>query len=67
VTVAQLAELIKEVVEFKGEIKWDDQMPDGTPRKLLDISRIKDLGWEPSIGLKEGIEAVYKWYKSKYE
>jgi len=67
VTVAQLAELIKEVVGFKGEIKWDAKMPDGTPRKLLDISKIRDLGWVPEIGLKEGIEAVYKWYKSKYE
>jgi GDP-L-fucose synthase len=67
VTVAELAELIKEVVGFEGNVKWDSDMPDGTPRKLLDISKIRMLGWEPEIGLKEGIESVYNWYKSKYE
>jgi len=67
VTVAQLAELIKEVVRFEGDVKWNSDMPDGTPRKLLDITKIKELGWEPKIGLKEGIKSVYSWYQHTYE
>lgn len=67
VKVSQLAELIKEIVGFEGAVNWDFDMPDGTPRKLLDVSKIRKLGWQPEIGLKEGIESVYSWYKSRYE
>lgn len=58
-----LARLIKEIVGFDGEIKHDLSRPDGTPRKLLDISRIKSLGWMPKTSLQEGIKKTYSWYK----
>jgi len=62
ITVADLARLIKEVVGFAGEIVFDDSKPDGTPRKLLDSSRINSMGWKPRITLKEGIETTYQWF-----
>lgn len=60
--IKDLAELIAEVVGYDGEIVWDHGKPDGTPRKLLDISRIKSLGWHPSIPLRRGINETYAWY-----
>jgi GDP-L-fucose synthase len=59
VSIAELAELIRDVVGFRGSIEYDRSKPDGTPRKLMDISRIKALGWAPRISLKDGITAVY--------
>ncbi|NCD01150.1 GDP-L-fucose synthase [bacterium] len=61
-SIKELAEIIKEKVGFKGEIKWDTSKPDGTPRKLLDVSKLKGLGWEQKIGLEEGIERTYDWF-----
>ena len=61
-TIAELAGLIARVVGFDGEIIWDTSKPDGTPRKLLDVSRIRSLGWTPSIDLEEGIRAAYLDY-----
>ena len=58
-SIKELAEMICDVVGFEGELAWDATKPDGTPRKLLDVSRIRGLGWEASIGLREGIEQVY--------
>lgn len=58
-SIKELAEMICNVVGFEGELAWDATKPDGTPRKLLDVSRIRGLGWEASIGLREGIEQVY--------
>ncbi len=63
IAISELAEMIKEIVEFDGEIEWDVSRPDGTPRKLLDVSRIKSLGWVPSIDLKRGLESTYNWYR----
>lgn len=65
-SVRELAELICDVVGFKGEIRWDASKPDGTPRKLLDISKIESLGWKPTIGLREGIARTYEWYQSQH-
>jgi len=62
IPVKDLAEMVKGIVGFEGEISWDTTKPDGTPRKLLDVSRIKALGWEPRIGLEEGIASTYDWY-----
>ncbi len=59
-TIRELAQLIKNIVGFKGDIVWDTSKPDGTPRKLLDVSRIKELGWQPKISLEEGIRRVYE-------
>jgi GDP-L-fucose synthase len=63
VSIRELAELIKQTVDFGGEIEWDSSKPDGTPRKLLDISRISDLGWKAEISLREGVETTYDWYQ----
>ena len=65
VSIQDLAELIKESVGFHGEVTWDDTKPDGTPRKLLDVSRIKALGWAPVISLEDGIRSTYEWYSSR--
>jgi GDP-L-fucose synthase len=62
VTIRELAETVKEVVGFTGELVFDVTKPDGTPRKLLDTSRINALGWKPQIGLREGIQSTYKWF-----
>jgi len=63
ITIKQLAETIQNVVGHEGEIIWDDSMPDGTPRKLLDVTKMKELGWHYSIDLKEGIEKTYQWFQ----
>ncbi|KAL3532959.1 hypothetical protein ACH5RR_006480 [Cinchona calisaya] len=62
VSIKELAELVKEVVGFEGELVWDSTKPDGTPRKLMDNSMIESLGWKPKISLKDGLGGTYKWY-----
>ncbi len=62
IPVRELAAMIKDVVGFKGDMRFNPNMPDGTPRKLLDVSRINALGWKPSIPLREGFVATYNWY-----
>ncbi len=62
-TIEDLAGLVKEVVEFDGRIVYDTTMPDGAPRKLLDVSRLRSLGWSPRIGLREGVAAAYEWFQ----
>jgi len=62
ISVAALARMIREVVGYEGEVVFDPTKPDGTPRKLLDISRISQLDWKPRIALKEGIVRTYRWY-----
>lgn len=62
VTISELVELIKEIVGFEGKIKYDTSKPDGTPRKLMDVSRLNKLGWKAKISLKEGIRETYEWY-----
>ena len=64
VTIKQLAEMVKAAVAFSGDVVWDTSKPDGTPRKLLDTSKINNLGWEPSIELEDGIAATYAWFLS---
>jgi GDP-L-fucose synthase len=64
IAIKDLAELIRAVVGFEGDIVWDSTKPDGTPRKLLDVSRITALGWKPEIRLKDGIRSTYEWFKS---
>jgi GDP-L-fucose synthase len=61
-TIRQLAEMIADIVGYEGDVAWNANMPDGTPRKLLDVSRMGALGWKPKIGLKEGIRRTYDWY-----
>jgi GDP-L-fucose synthase len=64
ISIKELAEQIQKVVGFQGSIEWDSSKPDGTPRKLLDISKIKALGWEPKISLEDGIQSTYRWFQS---
>lgn len=64
ITIKNLALLISEITEFDGEIIWDDNKPDGTPRKLMDSSKLFSLGWKPKIDLKSGLQATYQYYKS---
>jgi GDP-L-fucose synthase len=61
-TIAELAEMVSSVVGFAGAIHYDTSKPDGTPRKLLDTSKIRALGWAPTIALRDGIEQTYRWY-----
>jgi GDP-L-fucose synthase len=63
-SIAELAELVREVVSFTGEIRYNRERPDGTPRKLLDVARIHALGWKASVDLKSGIETTYRWFRS---
>lgn len=65
--VSDLAALVAVVVGYDGPVRWDTSMPDGTPRKLLDSSRIRAAGWAPRIGLEEGIRSVYEWYREASE
>jgi GDP-L-fucose synthase len=62
VTIAELAKLIKKIIGYNGEIKFDATKPDGTPRKCMDVSKINSLGWRAEISLEEGIAKVYQWY-----
>ncbi len=66
ITIKQLSEKIRDEVKFKGEIIWDVTKPDGTKRKLLDSSKINNLGWKYSINLEIGLKETLKWYKSNY-
>ncbi len=62
VTIAELADIVRDVVGFRGEIKRDLSKPDGTPRKLMDVSRLHALGWKAQVDLKEGIAQTYQWF-----
>jgi len=66
ISIRELAELIREVVGFDGELTWDANKPDGTPRKLLDVTKLRALGWKPSIPLRDGIARTYEWFLGNY-
>ena len=63
-TIRELADLVARVVGYQGDITWDASKPDGTPRKVLDVSKIRALGWNASIPLQDGIAATYTWYRT---
>jgi GDP-L-fucose synthase len=62
IAIADLAALVKEITGYEGEIVYDGSKPDGTPRKLLDVSRLASLGWKAKTSLREGITETYNWY-----
>ena len=66
-SIKELAQMISDIVDFKGEIEWDTTKPDGTPRKLLDSSRFLQLGWRPFTDIKKGIKTTYEWYISNLQ
>jgi GDP-L-fucose synthase len=61
-TIGELADTIRRVVGFSGDLRFDTSKPDGTPRKLLDTTRLTALGWSPKIGLEAGIRSTYEWF-----
>ena len=61
-SIRELAELICDIVGFEGQLAWDDTKPDGTPRKLLDVTKLQNLGWRPTIPLRDGIAQTYEWF-----
>lgn len=65
VTIRELAELVRQITGYQGRISFDSSKPDGTPRKLLDTSRLTALGWKPTRTLRSGIESTYEWYKQR--
>lgn len=67
VTIQELAEMIQRVVGYSGTIVWDSSKPDGTPRKLLDVAKLHNIGWKHSISLDDGLTSTYEWYKTNYE
>ena len=62
ITIKELSNIVSNIIGFPGNTEWDTSKPNGTPRKVLDVGRIKSIGWQPKISLKEGIEDTYKWY-----
>ncbi len=62
ISIKGLSEMVGEVVAFNGEIKWDSSKPDGTPRKVMDVSKLSSLGWEAKISLRDGIKSTYQWF-----
>ena len=62
-SIKELAELVADIAGYKGQIKWDSSKPDGTPRKVLDVTKAKSLGWAPAITLRDGIASAMNWYK----
>ena len=62
ITIRELAETIQKVVGYKGDIIWDTSKPDGTPRKLMDVSKMKKLGWQHSTEIEDGIKTTYAWF-----
>ena len=66
-SIREIAELVRRIVGFDGPVRWDSSRPDGTPRKLMDSTRIRATGWKPLIGLEEGIRMTYDWYVSQVD
>lgn len=67
ISIYELANIIKDIVGFSGDLEWDASMPDGTPRKLLDVSRLAQLGWRSRISLNEGLSKTYDWFCDNYD
>ena len=66
ITIKELSKIIQKVTKHKGKVIWDNSKPDGAPRKLMDVTKMRNLGWEANCNLEKGIEETYKWFKSSY-
>ena len=62
ITIREMAETMKEVISYKGKLIFDASKPDGAPRKLIDVSRLSNMGWKYSVNLKDGLSKTYEWY-----
>lgn len=67
ITIKELAETVKKVVGYHGEIIWNHDMPDGTPRKLTDVTKLHELGWQHKVELDEGVNLAYEWFKENVD
>ena len=67
ITIAELADTVKDVTGYDGEIVFDTSKPDGTPRKLLDVSKLHELGWKHKIDLRSGLEKAYQWFEANQQ
>jgi GDP-L-fucose synthase len=65
ITIKELSGIVSDVVGYPGQTTWDTSKPNGTPRKVLNVDKIKSLGWKPKISLKDGIKTTYEWYKDQ--
>jgi GDP-L-fucose synthase len=65
-TIKDLAHLVASLAGFKGQTLWDATKPDGTPRKVMDVSRLKAMGWNPTISLEDGIQETIRWFEANY-
>ena len=67
VTIRELAETVKQTVGYTGEIRWNAEMPDGTPRKLTDVTKLHGLGWNHKVELEEGVKLAYDWFRENVD
>jgi len=67
ITIRDLAETVARIVGYEGDLEWDASKPDGTPRKLLDVTKLTDLGWKAEISLEEGVRSTHEWFVKQRE
>lgn len=67
ITIKELTEIIAKVIDYRGEIVWDISKPNGTPRKVMNVDKLKSLGWSPKVGIRQGIYQTYEWFKENYD
>jgi GDP-L-fucose synthase len=67
IAIRDLAEAVSRIVGYEGDLEWDESKPDGTPRKLLDVTKLTDLGWKAEISLEDGVRATYEWFVERHE
>jgi len=67
ITIKELTEIIAKVIDYRGEIVWDTSKPNGTPRKVMNVDKLKSLGWTPKVGIRQGIYQTYEWFKENYD
>ena len=67
ITIKELTEIIANIIDYRGEIIWDTSKPNGTPRKVMNVDKLKSLGWSPKVGIRQGIYQTYEWFKENYD
>jgi GDP-L-fucose synthase len=67
ITIKELTEIIAKIIDYRGEIVWDTSKPNGTPRKVMNVDKLKSLGWSPKVGIRQGIYQTYEWFKQNYD
>ena len=67
ISIKELTEVIAEVVGYTGNIRWDTSKPNGTPRKVMNVDKLLDLGWKPKVDIVEGLNKTYEWFKENYD